>query len=186
MPPEILTYPALARKVEMRPASCGPVRVVAVDGPSGAGKSTFATLLAEALGDPPVLRSDEFPVPWEGDPLAWWPVLAERILAPLSAGLPARHRPYDWRRGKYGPAADVPVSPVLIVEGVGAAWREAPCAYRIWVEAPRELRRHRAITRDGAEIAASWDAWSVREAEHFAADRTRERADLLFDGAVER
>jgi uridine kinase len=188
MPPEILAYPALARKaglarkLRMLPPSCGPVRVVAVDGPSGAGKSTFATLLAEVLGDAPVVASDEFPVPWDGDPLAWWPALAERILTPLSGGLAARHRPYDWRRGEYGPMIEVPVSPVLILEGVGAAWREAPCAYRIWMDAPAPLRRRRALLRDGAETAASWDDWSVREAEHFAADHTRERADQLVDG----
>jgi YD repeat-containing protein len=179
-----LTYAALARTVWALPASCGPVRVVAVDGPSGAGKSTLATFLADALGGAPLVRSDEFPVPWDGDPLAWWPALAERVLTPLSAGLAARHRPYDWRRGEYGPEIDVPAGPVLVLEGVGAAWREAPAACRIWVDAPRELRRRRVILRDGAEVAADWDAWSRREEEHFTTDQTRRRADLRVDGAA--
>jgi uridine kinase len=184
MSPRILTYPALAGTVRALPPSCGPVRVVAVDGPSGAGKSTFATLLADALHGAPVVRSDEFPVPWDGDPLAWWPVLAERILTPLSAGLAARHRPYDWRRGEYGPTVDIPVGPVLIIEGVGAGRRDAPAAYRIWVEAPPEVRLRRVNRRDGTELVASWDTWSRREHEHFTADGTRERADLLVDGAA--
>ncbi|MGI8333921.1 uridine kinase family protein [Actinomadura scrupuli] len=184
MPPRTVTYPALAERVRALPPSCGPVRVIAVDGPSAAGKSTLATLLAGALDGAPVVRSDEFPVPWDGDPLAWWPALTERILTPLSAGLTARHRPYDWRRGTYRPVSDVPAAGLLIIEGVGAGHREAPAAYRIWVDAPRELRRRRALRRDGAEFAASWDAWSVRECAHFAADGTRGRADLLVDGAA--
>ncbi|MFC5750482.1 uridine kinase family protein [Actinomadura rugatobispora] len=182
-----MTYPGLATRLLARPPSCGPVRVAAVDGPSGAGKSTFATLLAAALEDAgtpaPLVRSDDFRVPWDADPLTWWAPLTEAVLAPLAAGRPGTLRRYDWHRDAYGPEEEIPPAPVLIVEGVGAAWRESPAAYRIWIDAPRALRRARVLERDGAEYAAAWDAWSAREHRHFTADGTLARADLRVDGA---
>ncbi|MFC9975989.1 uridine kinase [Spirillospora sp. NPDC127200] len=184
-----LTHPALADHVRGLPPSCGPVRVVAVDGPSAAGKSTFAPLLAAALGDgaggapAPLVRSDDFRVPWDADPLTWWEPLRAAVLDPLSAGRPGRLRRYDWRADAYGPPEEVPVAPVLVLEGVGAAWRGSPAAYRIWIDAPRAVRRARALARDGADWAAAWEGWAEREARHFAADRTAGRADLVVDGA---
>jgi uridine kinase len=172
--------PGLAARLRGLPPSCGPVRVVAVDGPSAAGKSTFATALAEALDGAPVVRSDDFPVPWEGDPLAWWPPLTARVLHPLRAGRRGRFRRYDWRSGAYAEWVEVPPAPVVIVEGVGAARAEAPVAYRIWVEAPYDVRRRRAAER--GDDLGSWERWATTEARHFAADRTRERIDLVIAG----
>lgn len=180
-----VTYPALARRIAALAPSCGPVRVVAVDGPSGAGKTLLAGRLARALGGGvPVIGSDDFPVPWDGGPLAWWDPLAEQVLGPLSAGRAGAFRPYDWRRGSYGPPAEVPVTGVLLVEGVGAAWRECPAALRIWLDAPREVRRRRVIERDGPDHLGPWAGWSAAEDAHFRADRTFERADLRLDGAA--
>ncbi|GAA2100694.1 uridine kinase family protein [Actinomadura alba] len=183
---EVTTYSALAERLRALPPSCGPVRIVAIDGPSGGGKSTFADVLARSLGEAPVVRSDDFPVPWDGDPLAWWPPLAAEVLRPLEDGRPAAYRRYDWRLGTAGDRVEVPVTAVLLLEGVGAAWRGSPAAFRIWIDAPRELRRRRAVERDGPHLAESWDRWSAREEAHFAADRTRARADLFVDGAARR
>ncbi|QIS13861.1 uridine kinase family protein [Nocardia arthritidis] len=172
----------LAERLAGLPPSCGPVRVVAVDGPSGAGKSTFARRLGAVLAAP-VVGSDQFRVPWESEsPLVWWEPFAEQVLTPLAAGRAGGFRPFSWRRGGYGEWLEIPVTPVLIVEGVGAAWRESPAAYRIWLDAPRKLRRARVIGRDGGELGPRWDRWSDRETAHFAADRTEERADLRIDG----
>nr|WP_245623008.1 AAA family ATPase [Spirillospora albida] len=179
------TYPALAERLRALPPSCGAVRLVAVDGPSGAGKSTFADRLADALGGAPVVRSDDFRVPWDADPLTWWDPFLAAVLAPLRAGRPAVVRRYDWRRDRYGEEEEIPPVAVLVVEGVGASWAGSPAAFRIWVDAPRALRRRRALERDGAEYAGAWDAWSAREAALFAADGTRSRADLAVDGAVD-
>lgn len=131
-----MTYPALAARLRALPPSCGPVRIVAVDGPSGAGKSTFTAHLAEVLPGAPVVRSDDFRVPWDADPLTWWRPLRDRVLGPLREGRPALLRRYDWHRDRYGPEEEIRVAPVLVVEGVGAAWAESPAAYRIWIDAP--------------------------------------------------
>jgi uridine kinase len=168
-----------ARLRELGP-SCGAVRIVAVDGPSAAGKSTFTAALSVALGGAPLVHSDDFPVPWDGDPLAWWPPLTALVLEPLRTGRTGRFRRYDWRKGAYAEEIEIPAAPVVVIEGVGAARAEAPAAFRIWVEAPHDVRRRRAAER-GDDLAA-WDHWSATEAKLFAADRTRERADLVIDG----
>ena len=190
-----MAYRRLAARLRTPPPSCGAVRVIAVDGPSGAGKSTFAHLLASAMdtADEPatpvspvspvtVVGSDDFRVPWDADPLTWWNPLARDVLEPLAAGRPGTLRRYDWHRDTFGPEETVPAEGLLILEGVGAAWRDSPAAYRIWVDAPRAVRRARALERDGAEYADAWDAWAERETRHFTADGTRDRADLLVDG----
>jgi uridine kinase len=173
-------HAGLADRLRRLEPSCGPVRIVAVDGPSAAGKSTFSAELSSALGGAPVVHSDDFPVPWDGDPLAWWPPLTALVLEPLSAGRTGRFRRYDWRHGTYAEETEIPVAPVVVIEGVGAARAEAPAAFRIWVEAPCDVRRRRAAER-GDDLAA-WDHWAETEAKLFAADHTRERADLVIDG----
>lgn len=184
VPDSTMTYPALAGRLLALPPSCGPVRVVAVDGPSGAGKSTFTDHLAEVLISAPVVRSDDFRVPWDADPLTWWRPLRDTVLGPLRDGRPALLRRYDWHHDRYGPDDEIPPAPVLFIEGVGSAWAESPAAYRIWIDAPYELRRARAMDRDGPEYADDWDAWAVREQSHFTADATRTRCDLLVDGTT--
>jgi dephospho-CoA kinase len=48
----------------------------------------------------------------------------------------------------------------------------------IWVDAPEEQRYRRAMARDGDAYAPHWARWAAQERAHFAADRTRERADV--------
>lgn len=179
----IVSVEDLAGTVRRLPPSCGPVRVVAVDGPGGSGKTTFADRLGRAL-DAQVIHSDDFPVPWDEPPAAWFTHVREQVLAPLAAGEPGRYRRYDWVRGAFADWVDVPVAPVLLLEGVSTARRTAPAALAVWVEAPRPLRLARVLARDGAALAPQWQAWMCAEDEWFAADGTRARADLLLDGAA--
>jgi hypothetical protein len=174
-----MPYDALRARLAGREPSCGPVRVVAVDGPSAAGKSAYAAGLADALGKAPVVGADDFPVPWDGDPLGWWPALEAQVLEPLRAGRTGRFRRYDWRRARYAEEVTVPPGPYLVIEGVGAARLGAPVAFAVWVEATDAVRRLRAARR-GDDLAA-WDRWAAIESRHFTTDRTRERSDLVVD-----
>jgi uridine kinase len=184
VPDTTATYPALAaRLLALRP-SCGPARVIAVDGPSGAGKSTFTDHLSAALVEAPIVRSDDFRVPWNADPLTWWEPLRDTVLTPLRDGRPAVLRRYDWHHDRYGPEEEIPPAPVILIEGVGAAWTGSPAAYRIWIDAPLPLRRARALDRDGPEYADAWDAWTTREQAHFTTDATQSHADLHIDGTT--
>ncbi|MFI6796976.1 uridine kinase [Streptosporangium canum] len=179
----IVSFGELAGAIRELPPSCGPVRVVAVDGPGGSGKTTFAGRLASALGAQ-VIHSDDFPVPWDEPPVSWFGQVEEQVLGPLAAGRPGGYRRYDWVRGVFTDRVDVPVAPVLLLEGVSTARRTTPAAFTVWVEAPGELRLARALARDGASYAPQWRDWTRAEEEWFAADGTRARADLVLDGAT--
>ncbi len=190
-------YADLARQILSAPSRLGGVRLVCVDGPTCSGKTTLARRLVQALGaerqgpDLPsrveVLHMDDLYEGWDG-----LPTVADRlddwILRPLRAGRPGRYRRFDWTRNAYAEWHDVlaeGADGVLVVEGVGSASRgvDGSAVLRIWLEAPDETRLARATARDGGAFGPYWDAWAKAESEHFATHRTKERADIVLDGA---
>jgi hypothetical protein len=162
-------------------------RLVAVDGPSGSGKSTLAKRLAAAL-DAPLLPIDDF-VTWTGFG-GWWPRFDEQVVQPLLAGRDAVYQARDWEGDEFGDALGewrtLPWAPLVVLEGVtcSRAAIAADLAVRIWVDAPPELRLRRGIERDGESHRSLWERWMAEEAAFFAADGTRDRADVIVDGAA--
>jgi uridine kinase len=160
---------------------------VAVDGPAGSGKSTLAARLARDLGGAPVVDLDDF-FSWT-DLHGWWPRFEAEVLEPLAAGRPARFRRRDWvadpRGAGLGEWRTVPAAPVVVLDGVSSSRRAMAgrLALAVWVEAPAALRLRRGLARDGDEVEAPWRKWMAMEDAFFAADGTRERADLRIDGA---
>jgi hypothetical protein len=112
--------------------------------------------------------------------------LEDWVLTPLAAGRPGRYRRYDWLARDFAEWHDVPVTDALVVEGCGSGRRAAdPLAVlRVWVEAPDDVRLARGLDRDGEELRPQWLAWMAAERRHFAAERTRERADVHVDGCA--
>jgi hypothetical protein len=159
------------------------IRIVGVDGPSGSGKSYLTAGLAARLAAP-VVEVDDF-VSW-GDVAGWWPRFDAQVLAPLLAGRDAVYQARDWTDW-YGDALGVwktlPWSPTVIIEGVTCTRRETVgrLCYAVWVEAPAVVRRARGLERDRAFAGAAelWDRWMREEDAFFAADGTRDRADLV-------
>lgn len=172
----------IAARALASPPRCGSVRVVCVDGPAGSGKTTLADAIAERLGHAPVVHLDDLYEGWVqplGAPLsarirAW-------LLDPWAVGLTGRHLRYDWWAARYVEWREVPVAPVVVLEGCGSAAagiRERACVVA-WVEADPEVRLHRGLARDGAALRDQWLAWRAAEEAHFAADGTRGAADLV-------
>lgn len=121
---------------------------------------------------------------WE-EPLSWWPVLEEHLLAPLALGETARLPVVQWVSGHPRPGGRIRVPPVdvLVLEGVssGRAAITDRLSALVWVEVPDAAERlERAVARDGEESRGFLLRWQIQEAEHFAADRTRQRADLVI------
>jgi anthranilate synthase component 1/para-aminobenzoate synthetase len=110
-------------------------------------------------------------------------LLVAAVLEPLAAGQTPLVPRYDWvRRGWLTPT---PLDPpeVLIVEGVGAGARRAAVfeSLVVWLAAAPDIRRRRALDRDGEVFAPYWDDWAAQEDAMLARERTPERADLVLD-----
>ena len=164
----------------------GTVRLVLVDGPAGSGKTTAAARLADAFGGAPVVHMDDLYEGWSGLGGDVWDRLRRQVLEPLAAGLPGRYQRYDWDARRFAEWHDVPVPEILVVEGVGSAARPVDpwATLRIWVEVWPERALARGIARDGEPMRDEWLRWSTREREHFLADGTAGRADVLVDGSA--
>jgi uridine kinase len=188
-PPFDGTFARLAAYVRKLEPRLGDVRLIAVDGPSGAGKTRFALRLAKEL-DAPVVHTDDLLDGWE-DQFTFWERLEERVLGPLRGGQTAFYQRYRWDLGAFGPdLVRLDPAPVVIVEGVSSARKgiSPELSLIVFVDAPADLRFSRAMARDGDDslaFRAYLERWRSAEDRHFAADRTRERADLVVDGSAE-
>lgn len=175
---------AVVAALDGAPARCGGIRVIAIDGPSGSGKTTLAKGVSDAL-DAPVVHMDRIYPGWDG--LAVAPaLLAEQVLAPLARGELGAYRLWDWASNEWSGSAEVPPAAlgtgILVVEGCGCSVGPAGeyAAVRVWVEAPRAERMRRGLARDGETYRPHWQRWAAQEAELYARDRTRDRADLIL------
>lgn len=180
------SYAWLAGEIRARPARLGPVRLVAVDGPAGSGKTTFAGRLAAEVAAS-VVHVDDLLEGWRDLP-SMWPRLEEWVLGPLRRGRDAAYRTYDWHAERFrDERVSVPVPEVLILEGVGSsrAAVAGELTLAVYLTADRELRLTRGIERDGEALRGEWLRWMAYEEVYLAADRTRERADLVVDGSQE-
>ncbi|MEU4846896.1 uridine kinase family protein [Streptomyces gilvosporeus] len=170
---------ALAGRLRALPASCGPVRLIAVDGHAGSGKSTFAGRLAQALGGAPVVHADDLAT--HEELFGWDERFREQVVAPLSRGERAHYRVYDWVRREFGEGRELEPKPVVLIEGVGTGRRALRpyLACLLWMELAREHSWERGQLRDGPDLSAFWDGWIRAERRHFAGDPSRPYADLL-------
>ncbi len=163
---------------------CPPMttRVIAIDGPGGSGKSTLAEYLSEALGNVPIVHTDDF-ASWE-TPLEWWPRLLTQVLEPLSINKTAHYQRYDWATRSLAEWQDLPPTPFVILEGVSAsraAFRPF-LSYTVWVETPREERLRRGLARDGVDARDQWNAWMAQEDAYIERERPQEKADIVIKG----
>jgi uridine kinase len=178
--------PGLVRRALEAPPTLGPVRLVCVDGPAGSGKTTLAARLAEALGPGAVVvHLDDLYEGWSGLDGVWDRV-EDEVLGPLGRGEPGCWRRYDWVAGAFAEWHDLPVPGVLVLEGCGSAPLavDGRAVLRLFVEAPPRLRLRRGLDRDGEAMREEWVRWQVHEEAHFAAQRTRARADVVVDGTA--
>jgi cytidylate kinase len=178
---KIARYDEVAARILAWPS--GRSRLVAVDGPGGAGKTYFAQRLSEALGNAPVVPTDDFTTGEQG--VEWWSRLQHEVVEPLLLGHATRYQRFDWDRRALAEWRDVPAAPAVIIEGVSSARREvAPhLAFAIWVQAPRPVRLARGLERDGEAARPAWERWMAEEDAHFRSDETIARCDLFVDGA---
>ena len=164
---------------------CGTTHLVCIDGPSGAGKTTLANDVAADLAAPTVHMDDLYPG-WDGL-RAGTHRAQEWVVGPLTEGLPARYRRWDWAAGEYAEWVQLPSSEVVVLEGCGSGALPggAFASVLVWVEAAEDVRYARGMARDPG-FAPYWDQWAAQERRLYDADRTWERADLVIDTTLAR
>ncbi|WP_233198365.1 MULTISPECIES: AAA family ATPase [unclassified Cryobacterium] len=163
-------------------AAAGPNPVVLIDGPSGAGKSTLADALARqwpGSHTPQLVRMDDIYPGWDGldaaiRHLRW------HVLEPRRAGGVAAWQRYDWsanQRAEWHPLAE---ERPLIVEGCGtlAAAHEPLSDVRVWLAADDDLRKQRALDRDGEAFRTHWDQWQEEWAAYLTEEEPERRATV--------
>ena len=122
-----------------------------------------------------VLRVDEFVPGWRGL-AAMPPMLARDLLAPIARASTPAVRRWDWDDDSPGdvltPARSVPRARRC---GSGSRVIRPFLSMLIWVDAPADVRRARAMARDGDVYGPWWDVWAAQEQALFAAEQTRWR-----------
>jgi cytidylate kinase len=176
---------AIVRLVDASQPLCASTHLVCIDGPSGAGKTTLARDLADTLAAPTVHMDDLYPG-W-GGLRAGTQRAQEWIVGPLTDGLPARYRRWDWSADRYAEWVQLPSSEVVVLEGCGAGALPAgkAASVLVWVEAEESVRLARGLARD-AGYGPFWEGWARQERRLYDADRTWERADLFVDTTASR
>ena len=154
--------------------------ITLVDGPSGSGKSEYGVWLAAERRAVLVSLDDVYPG-WDGLDAGSWHV-HHNVLVPIAQGRPGRYQRWDWHLGV--PADWVEVSPdrPVVIEGCGAIRREglAIQADRVWVEATADVRKARALQRDGDVYAPHWERWALQEQRFLALHDGKGNADLVI------
>jgi uridine kinase len=156
-------------------------RIVGIDGLGGSGKTTLATRLSQRLGAN-TLHTDYF-ASWQ-HPFDWYPRLIVEALSPLAAGDNARFQCTDWESGLLGPWVHLSSTPIIVLEGVSATRRALRplLAYRIWIDAARDVRVARGMERDGAEMRRRWEAWMRAEDRYMSSERPDLFCDVVIAG----
>ena len=160
--------------------------IVLIDGPSGAGKSTFADALRTNWpgAAPALVRLDDVYPGWRGLEQAGVG-LARSLVAPARRGAVGRWRRWDWARNRPAGREWLRPGSALIVEGCGAfaAGRGAADALHVWVDATDEVRKRRALHRDGGAYDPFWDIWDRQWRRYVHRTSPERRADLRVRAA---
>ncbi|WP_258803822.1 aminodeoxychorismate synthase component I [Pseudarthrobacter sp. NS4] len=166
--------------------------IIAIDGRSGAGKTTLAVELAARLRahhKVSLFHLEDIYPGWNGL-AAGVERYVSTVLTPLSRGETATWISWDWEKHYDGDSRVTIPAEIVIVEGVGAASAEARPLLNavIWAESPDDVRRTRALDRDGATYEPYWDQWAAQETEWLAGDDVPQHADVrvhnLADGSA--
>ena len=156
--------------------------IIAVDGRSGAGKTTLAVELAARLRQHhkvSLFHLEDIYPGWNGLRTGIERYVAT-VLTPLSQGAAAEWVSWDWERHYDGGLNVTLPAEIVIVEGVGSAADAARPMLDavVWVEAPGDDRRRRALTRDGSTYEPYWDTWAAQEEEWLSDDSVIAEADI--------
>lgn len=162
-------------------ALAGDHTVILVDGRSGSGKSTLARDIVARHPELQLVRLDDLYPGWSGLERGSRHVV-DYVLDPVRP----RWLSWDWAAGAPGGWHELDRARPVLVEGVGAisAPSRARADLAVWVETDDDVRRRRALDRDGAAYEPFWEHWAAQEREFLGREHPRELADIVVhDGS---
>ncbi|MET3173994.1 UNVERIFIED_ORG: para-aminobenzoate synthetase [Arthrobacter sp. UYCu721] len=156
--------------------------IIAIDGRSGAGKTTLAIEVAAQLRNHhkvALFHLEDIYPGWNGL-TAGIERYVSTVLTPLSRAEPATWTSWDWDKHYDGDTRVTLPAEIVIIEGVGAAAADARplLSAVIWADSPDDIRRKRALDRDGGTYEPFWDQWAEQEDAWLAADDVPHEADI--------
>jgi len=157
--------------------------LLGIDGLGGAGKSTVAHSIKGNFPNITIVQMDDFYVPELAR--ADWNRVYEQVIAPLKNTSVSSYQRFDWNTKKLAEWREVKPKGVVIIEGVYALRGKLRGAYdyKVWVEAPYEVRLQRGLERDGKEARTQWvNEWIPKEEEYKESVKPHESADLIIEG----
>lgn len=162
--------------------------IIGIDGRSGSGKTSLAGELASLLREHrkvSLFHLEDIYPGWNGLATGVERYL-QTVLTPLAAGRDAQWTSWDWAAHFDGETRLTNAAEIVIVEGVGAAQSAARALLdvAIWVDAPDDVRKKRALSRDGETYAPCWELWAAQETEMLAIDHPAEQADIVANSPV--
>lgn len=128
-----------------------PITLIAIDGRSGSGKTTLAATLAERL-KAEVLHLDDFTDGYK--PFSGVPLLEQYVLAPIRRDETTLNYPrLQYAIGESAVVERQPVTPMMILEGVGSAHEllRPYISKIVLVETPKHIREAWGMARDEAQ-----------------------------------
>ncbi|WP_255768679.1 chorismate-binding protein [Pseudarthrobacter sulfonivorans] len=156
--------------------------IIAIDGRSGAGKTTLAIELAARLRNHhkvSLFHLEDIYPGWNGL-TAGIERYVSTVLTPLSGGEAATWTSWDWANHYDGETRTTLPAEIVIIEGVGAAAAEARplLSAVVWADSPDDVRRKRALDRDGGTYEPFWEQWAAQEDDWLADDDVPGHADI--------
>lgn len=179
---------AIAARARSLPAGPAP-NLVAIDGRCGAGKSLLADALSVALHAPVIHMDDFFLQPHQRTEARMYEAggnvdrerFAAEVLVPWREGRPFQYRRFDCESGRLGPAIEIPLCQIWIVEG---AYSLHPSfgpvhALRIFLTVDPAEQKERILRRSGHALWQRFAAeWIPMEEHYFREWGIEEKADL--------
>jgi uridine kinase len=159
--------------------------IIAIDGPAGAGKTTLAEHLGAALSlkyKSVTLHMDELYNGWQSP---FDHHFSDAILAAATAHKNSQELSlsrYNWNTQQFGAIERIPSAELLILEGVGSSQKlvRPLLTASIWIDLDPMQGLERVLRRDGDGIASEMQMWLTQQAEHFAANQSKEAADFVL------
>lgn len=173
--------------------------VIGIDGLSGAGKSTLAQQIVDSYENAIHIELDDFYRPYHATKgvrlspkeicfrLFDWERLRNDLLAPIAKGRAAIYQRYDWVENRLLEQVEIPVSPIIVVEGVFGMLPALRTFYnlKIYVETPENYRLGRINAR-GYPDRRWLNPWMAAENWYIQEIKPKDYVDLVISGSTTR